>query len=274
MLFESILNSLKEGHVAANLSSDLRSSLQLRYDFLASRLLKWFRIPGCNQERKVGMDGLTLHYRLNRGDLQSLKEVVLERVYEIRSLISRPKTFLDLGANIGLTSVWFAHHFSETEPGFQFEKSVAVEPVPENARVARLNFRSNELNTTLIEAAVGMGDGEAWFETRAASNLGSVSSAPTHSTECIRVPIKGIKSILDLFPDRRVDLVKMDIEGAEGDLLSGNPRWLENVGALIVEWHDERTDSAPLIQNVEKIGFSHRRINESRQENLSLFVRV
>ena len=220
------------------------------------------------------MNGLQLHYRLNRGDLQSLREVIVEKVYDVRSLISRPRTFLDLGANIGLTSVWFAHHFSETEPGLQFEKSVAVEPVPENARVAEHNFRSNHLRTLLIEAAVGTSDGEAWFETRSASNLGHVSSTPSNTSGCIRVPIKGIDSILDLFPDRRVDLVKMDIEGGEGDLLSGEPRWLENVGALIVEWHDERADSAPLIQNVKKIGFSHRRINESRQENLSLFVRV
>jgi hypothetical protein len=83
----------------------------------------------------------------------------------------------------------------------------------------------------------------------------------------------GIRELLARFPGGKVDLVKMDIEGAEQDLLGHDTDWLESVRALMVEWHDDRADSRPLIEKVVAAGFQHRRLNAARQENLSLFVR-
>ena len=65
----------------------------------------------------------------------------------------------------------------------------------------------------------------------------------------------------------------MDIEGGEEELLGRHTQWLERVKSLVVEWHDDRADSAPLIRRVEAAGFVHQRINASRQDNLSLFLR-
>jgi methyltransferase FkbM-like protein len=36
-----------------------------------------------------------------------------------------------------------------------------------------------------------------------------------------------------------VDILKVDIEGAEVQLFSGNLDWLERVRALLIEFHDE-----------------------------------
>lgn len=209
------------------------------------------------------MNGKTIHYRFNRGDLQSMVEVLMEEVYKCTFPV-HPRTILDLGANIGLTSLWMSQEFRP-------EVIMGVEPEPGNAKVASLNYQSNSLNGEVIKAAVGPSDGEAWFAVRNESNLGQLSKGGGPDT--VRVPVVGIHTLLDRFSGGRVDLVKMDIEGGEAPLLSGDGRWLQHVGSLMIEWHDVIADSRPLIQFLENAGFKHRRINSDRQGNLSAFSR-
>jgi len=202
-----------------------------------------------------------------------LREVLVEEVYDC-ALPFVPHTFLDLGANIGLASIWFSNRI-QPDPT-QSNRSaflLAVEPVPDNAAVAEMNFRDNRIPGYVVRAAVGQHAGEAWFEARAESNLGRLATTVSPASG-FRVPVVGIRDLLDHFPEGRVDLVKMDIEGGEEVLLSHDTDWLARVKALIVEWHDDRADSRPLIRNVEAAGFVHRRINEGRQDNLSLFYRL
>ena len=279
-MMRALQHGWQEGLRAAAHAGNAASRSQLRRDYLLSRLLKLGRLPGYNRRRQVELDGMTVHYRFNRGDLQSLREVLIEEVYAC-DLPFSPRTVLDLGANIGLTSLWLAGRVkareadtplcpapSEAEPFL-----LAVEPVPENAAVAEANFRANQVPGAVVRAAVGQSTGEAWFDLRAESNLGRLCRDAGHP-QGLRVPGVGIRDLLDRFPEGRVDLVKMDIEGGEEELLGHDTDWLGRVKALIVEWHDDRADSRPLIRNVEAAGFTHRRINEPRQDNLSLFWRM
>jgi tRNA1(Val) A37 N6-methylase TrmN6 len=63
-----------------------------------------------------------LWYRWNRGDLASIREVFVLEGYRL-PVGFVPRTVLDLGANIGLTSIWLANNFP-------LEHLIAVEPVP------------------------------------------------------------------------------------------------------------------------------------------------
>ena len=276
-----VLHALGEGRQAAELAADARSARRLRADFILSRLLRFGRLPAFNALRQVTMrSGLVVNYRLNRGDVQSLREVLVEEAYRCE-LPLIPETILDLGANIGLASVWLSR-LSQSERsksrGINPAKIVAIEPVPENAAVARLNFVSNSIAGEVVQAAAGLVDRDGWFEPRSESNLGRLarpgSNPVADGVHRIRVPVVGIQSLLDRFPSGTVDLVKMDIEGGEAELLGGDIGWLRQVKMLIVEWHDELADSAPLIRNVEGAGFRHERINAARQENLSLLVKI
>lgn len=272
-MMRALQHGWKEGKLAAARADDAGSRAQLRRDFLFSRLLKLGRLPGYNRLREVRIGGCRIHYRFNRGDLQSLREVFLEEVYDCE-LPFQVGSVLDLGGNIGLSALWFSKRIkpSQTQSN-EAAFIVAVEPVPENAAVAELNFRSNELPAELVRAAVGLQAGEAWFEARSESNLGRLVSESGRGSKGLRVPVVGIRELLDRFPGGKADLVKMDIEGGEEDLLGHDTTWLARVKSLLVEWHDDRADSRPLIRSVEAAGFTHCRINESRQDNLSLFCR-
>jgi FkbM family methyltransferase len=250
------------------MADDAASSWMLRFDYIFSRLLRLGRLPGHNKMRQVRLGGAWVSYRLNRGDLQSLREVLVDEVYACE-LPWTPQTVLDLGANIGLTSLWLhQRHGGKAGGGFQL---VAVEAAAENALIARANLEANQVPAEVINAAAGLVSGQAWFETRTESNLGRM--LPYEAPDTVPVPVAGIRELLERFPQGRVDLVKMDIEGGEEALLGHDTSWLAVVQALMVEWHDDRADSRPLIQNVQAAGFQHRRINCQRQGNLSLFVR-
>lgn len=279
-MVRAFFHGWKEGADAAAMGSDGASRFRLRSDFFFSRLLKWSRLPGYyNAIRTVRMCGFPISYRFNRGDLQSLREVIIEEVYALDASVPCHRV-LDLGANIGLYSLWLAHRIEGGQPGSAPLKAcqlLAVEPVPANADVVRMNFTANQIHGEVICAAVGQQSGEAWFEGRNESNLGQLvmndRGGQRAGAVCVRVPVVGIRELLARFPGGQVDLVKMDIEGGEADLLGHDLDWLANVGALVIEWHDDRADSGPLLQNLIKAGFRHHRINSTKQDNLSLLIR-
>jgi FkbM family methyltransferase len=263
-MWRALQHGIVEGNAAARLADDATSARTLRSDFFWSRMLRIYKPASYNSSRTVQLKGKKLHYRFNRGDLQSLREIFMEDVYRCE-LPGRPKTILDLGGNIGLASVWLA---DEHQP----DQIIAVEPVPENAEVAGRNFLSNGLRGEVIRAAVGLQGGESWFQSRNESNLGQLATNEVEGA--LKVKVIGIHEVLERFPTAQVDLVKMDIEGGEASLLGSDVSWLQQINSLLVEWHDDRTDSRPLIANVINAGFKHWRINEARQDNLSAFTRL
>lgn len=256
-------HALTEGRVAAQLAADRKSARRLKRDYLLSRLLRLGNLPGFNRTRTVKLANMEITYRFNRGDLQSIREVLIDECYSCELPI-RPRTLLDLGANIGLFSIWAFRQFD-------LEQIVAVEPSKANVLLAGRNFEANGISAEVVCAAVGAHDGEACFEPARHSNLGRIVPEGSHGE---KVPVVAIQKLLRRFPRGRVDLVKMDIEGGEAALLGDDVTWLNQAGALLIEWHDDRCPSKPLIANVETVGFRHRRINTNRQENLSLFVRT
>jgi hypothetical protein len=45
-------------------------------------------------------------------------------------------------------------------------------------------------------------------------------------------------SLLKHFPQGRVDLLKMDVEGAEKEVFESSAAWIENIDAIVIELHD------------------------------------
>jgi FkbM family methyltransferase len=139
----------------------------------------------------------------------------------------RVPIILDLGANIGVSSVWFALMFPQA-------KILAVEPDPDNVVLCRLNA-GQFTNIKVVAAAIGARRGKvdlatpnelAWAIQTRRSDSGSVSV----------VTVDDLLS--DEGPDADIFLVKVDIEGFERDLFQDNLEWIDSAAAIIVEPHD------------------------------------
>lgn len=138
-------------------------------------------------------------------------------------------SILDLGANIGLTT-------ADLKTRYPTARVVAVEMDEDNVAAARRNLSRLGLNCELIHAAVWTWDGEVAYggpAEDAFSVAGASGTAPASRT----APAVTLETLFDRLRLDRVDFVKMDVEGAERQLLQRPAQWLSRVGAMHVEVH-------------------------------------
>ena len=218
-------------------------------------------LPSHDEPRKIVMrDGTIIHYRLNRGDIQSIREVFLDECYRLPEERTY-QSLLDLGANIGLTTLWL-------QKRYHCKNIVAVEPSPENMAFVRRNIDENKIAAELVEAAVGPRDGIAHFQKNTFSNQGSVSDQGDE------VKMVSMPTLLAKFPTPFIDLMKLDIEGGEGPLLKeGNIDWLQQIGAITSELHPPIIDYAEIVSILENSGMRYRKPGADTVHSLEFFVR-
>jgi len=174
--------------------------------------------------------GLIVHLRHNSRDIDMLNEIFAKRFYEpppgplADALQTREALrVLDLGGNVGLFA---AYAFGR----WDVSQVRSFEPDPDNARLLRTTIAANARASTwlLKEAAIANKSGSVEF---VCGRL--AESRMAHPGEdAVRVPTVDLYEI-----DHHVDLLKIDIEGAEWSLLA-DPR-LPGLGArtIVMEWH-------------------------------------
>jgi FkbM family methyltransferase len=132
---------------------------------------------------------------------------------------------LDLGSNIGCTMAHFAARFPEaTVCGIELDES--------NVELCRKNIAMFGPRCSVIHAAVWKNSGEVAYDGKAEWGY-RVSGAGRAVVRSYTV-----EDLLGLLQWRAVDFVKMDIEGAEKEVLSPPAPWLEQVRVLKVEIHE------------------------------------
>jgi FkbM family methyltransferase len=186
--------------------------------------------------RRRLVDHFGLHLLVDPTELSGYY-LYYERAYDVevfRFLDSRLpyyKRVLDIGANIGVYTVFFAKRVQHVD---------AFEPVGKIADWLRENLALNKLNNVrLHEVCISDSVGSVDFVPASPMNwgVGRISSGQDSlSLDC---------STLDAFLDGEVNeptLIKMDIEGAEWMALKGASRTLRNRHArldLLLEIHPE-----------------------------------
>jgi len=189
-----------------------------------------------------------------------MREVLCDECYRFPGDI-RPEVVVDLGGNIGLTSLWLHKQFRP-------RKTVVLEPSPGNAELASKNLSGLD-GVVVIDAAIGSTDGYAHFAAAEESNKGAVSFGETGS-----VRVVSMNTLLNgVLMNERIDLLKVDIEGGEAELFSKNLEWLANVENIITELHPDLIDVVSIRNAVCSQGFRHIPAGSAFETNMEAFVK-
>lgn len=133
------------------------------------------------------------------------------------SRIIRPGMHVaDVGANLGLYSLLMSRLAGPSGRIYVFEPDQLM------AGALRKNLAANDAaNTEVFACAVGAARGEAVLQRNAMNSgdnrLGTSTGTALHS-EQVAVPVAALQ---DLLQGRRLDFIKMDVQGWEGEALKG-----------------------------------------------------
>ncbi|MGH7101048.1 MAG: FkbM family methyltransferase [Acetobacteraceae bacterium] len=204
-------------------------------------------IRGRHRIRVAARDGAfraTILLRRHTSDLATFEQVFANNAFNLRRLarwreISGLYTrlsgqgaplVLDLGANVGLASLYFAKNWPKAQ-------IIAVEPEEENYRVMCGNLAEIE-NIMAVQAAVASEDGAVKIANPDAPAFAKRTELVAHETTG-SIAALSVQSLLRMAPQGSLPfIVKIDIEGFESNLFSKNIDWVELFPVVIIEPHD------------------------------------
>ncbi len=154
-----------------------------------------------------------------------METVFTQNTYAFHTDSKSPR-ILDCGANIGVTVRYWKYRYPEA-------RVTAFEPDPDIFKILQTNT-SDLLNTELVQAALWSSEGELSFvrEGKEGGHIETVNTnETTHSVDTL--PTKRLRDYLN----EPIELLKIDIEGAEFEVLEDCKEHLHNVKNLFVEHH-------------------------------------
>jgi FkbM family methyltransferase len=163
----------------------------------------------------------------NRAFAYLYTEIMGREIYRFNSPHSKPYV-LDCGANIGVSCIYFKRLFPEASV-------VSFEPDPSTFRILDANVRRFGLDgVELINKGVWSFEGELSFQEDPQSTAGRIVEAGEGS----KVQVVRLRDYLN----RRIDMLKIDIEGAEHVVLPDIKDRLQQVDNLFLEFHERPHD--------------------------------
>jgi FkbM family methyltransferase len=180
-----------------------------------------------------------LRLRPTTADFWTYDDVFCRQIY--RAAIAQPiHTIVDVGAHIGLVSLYVCAHNSQAG-------IVAVEPDSENLTLLEHNLAP--LHAMIIRGALWQHDHPVTFAP-ATPTTGHLTTG-----DGITVPGYTMASLIARSGFSTIDLLKIDCEGGERYLFAGDQTWLSRVRSILIEFHGDTRDASRFDQIVRAAGF-------------------
>jgi len=162
----------------------------------------------------------------------NVNEADFDRLF--RQLCFDGMTYVDVGAHLGYYSVLAATRCETAEV-------VAFEPEPENATFLERNAELNGVDLRVERAVASDDPGRQQWDADDDLESGSIATTRREASESVRSV--RLDDYLDEVGVDHVDLLKIDVEGAEGLVLDGLGEALGRVDAIALELHTQQTAS-------------------------------
>jgi FkbM family methyltransferase len=209
------------------------------------------------QPHTVSFLGYTIFCNARTNCIGIIREVFLLGDYAFRSTSEAPRIF-DVGANIGLTTLFFKRYYPNAH-------ITSFEAMPENFENLKKNIETNSLqNVTLVHGFLGSESGtrEVFYNPkRPGGSTGFATVAEAKGADKFsKVSVPALR--LSDHIDSPIDLLKMDVEGAEGEILNDldTNKKLTFVREMVFEYHanpaNVNNDLGSILNILENNNFS------------------
>lgn len=169
-------------------------------------------LRGCARGLKIRVsaaDNMSVILGTNEPYLQALA----------KKYVAKGDVVLDVGANIGSFTLVFSRLVGRSG------RVIAFEPIPDTAAQLRENLKLNDVaNVTVIQRAVSDSDGSVTL--RIPNNGKNISMASMHwhetDSQAVSVEVQSLAlDHVDELKEVKPAFVKIDVEGAEGNVIQG-----------------------------------------------------
>jgi FkbM family methyltransferase len=177
-----------------------------------------------------------IYLRIRKSDVGVFKQIFIDREYDF-PVADHPRVIVDAGANVGLTSVFFANKFPQA-------RIFSMEPDAENFVMLVRNVSRYPQITPIWGALwhchemVGVTHrhhGSAGLQVHSTRETGATGAGGS-LVKCFTIP-----DLVNAYSLDRINLLKVDIEGSERDIFATSAAWIDAVDTIFIELHDRYT---------------------------------
>ena len=176
------------------------------------------------------------YLRCRTSDIQTFEQVFIKQDYDFE-VVKYPKVIVDAGANIGLASIYFTNRYSDSQ-------IIAIEPEMSNYEMLKKNVTPYNnvipLNAALWDKNEEVNVVDPGFGKWAFMTQGENCQEESLGIMCHKVRGMTVGKIMEDNGLEKIDILKIDIEGAEREVFRDASSWVGRVDAMIVELHDSR----------------------------------
>ena len=190
-------------------------------------IIRWY-FYFWNKKINIEISGFNLKLRRNSPDLRVAIDTILYEYKMIKELeIPNQYVIVDCGGYIGTSSLAFTKIFSNT-------KIYSFEPSKENYKILNKNI-SNSTDIVAYNKAVTYSKQKLTLHNRNTGQWGFTTIETKDSKSIEEIDSVSIKEIIE---DYKIFILKLDIEGAEHDILKNCHQELAGIPVIIIELHD------------------------------------
>jgi FkbM family methyltransferase len=207
---------------------------QVGIGFIKEKTIKHTRN---NKTKVVNINKFPISYTDDASFILSLEEIFFSEIYKTNLEKNKRIKIIDCGSNIGMSLLYFKMNYNNCE-------IVAFEPDQKNYELLESNTNKWKFsNISINKKAIWKENGEISF-----SNSGNLGGKIDHSTNSADqtnlVPTIRLKDLLI----EKIDLLKIDIEGAEYEVIKDCKDDLHCISNLFIEYHGKFSDGGNLIE--------------------------
>lgn len=203
--------------------------------------------PGTSRVRVRG-DRDPVFIRHRTSDFDVFCQVLLRGEYAVVPQLSDVRTIIDAGSNVGYSSRYFLRRFPKA-------RVLAIEPDRANYETAEANLSLHRDRCEIVNAALWPRDGHV----KTVRDFGDRREWAIRVAESSHSALDAVEALtVDAAMSRMgwhtIDILKIDIEGAEHELFQGDTSFMDHVRCCAIELHDAA--AVELFDRVcEKHGF-------------------